>query len=225
MISYAGYRTGFPFPLRHKSANGLPFEAWDGSTLSDGSPAASSGAEVYGQGTEKPLGLSLPVFAELFWRIKRLVLNYDYVMYYDDGAGNVSATGAVAVPIDADNEAQLIAPATAHFGADSGREARIDYSDVWKIGDLYYPTIRAGVAGRNSEVGNGTEFGLLSNPVSGLTINLLGDPALNLNLWGSNVLATVGQDPPYSGTGTIEIVGDEYWTYGGKFLAADGSRV
>jgi hypothetical protein len=203
----------------------MPFEAWDGSTLSDGYPAASSGAEVYGQGTEKPLGLKLPVFAELFWRIKRLILNYDYVMYYDGGAGNVSATGAVAVPIDADNEAQLIAPATLHSGADGGREAFILYGDVWKIGDLYYPTIKAGVAGRWSAVGNGAEFGKVDDPVSGITINLLGDPAMNLNLWGSNVLATVGQYPPYSGTGTIELVGDAWWPYDGKFDPDDGSRL
>jgi hypothetical protein len=241
MISFAGYRTGFPFPLRHRSANGLPFEAWDGSTLDiTGVPTASSGADVYGIGTGHPVGLTISQMAELFWRVRKLRVDFDYTTYWDSGGGSGSYSGSgLESPMmnpphgEVTFEAGLIREGSnmGHYAAEiiapgsSVLEVgyKGEWQEIWKINDLYYPYVRLGLGGRFTVVSPGDAGGALGNPVTGLEVNFL--DIINLPFWGSNMLATVGQDPPYSGTGTIEIVADAWWPYDGKFDPDDGSRL
>jgi hypothetical protein len=223
MISYAGYRTGFPFPLRHKSANGMPFEAWDGSTLDGASPAAESGADVYGYGTSHPIGLTIGQLASLFWRTKQLVMDYDYVMYYNSGAGNVAETGSLFAPITPAESASMLVDDETNFhsGFSGYASAWINYAATRKIGSLYYPAMSFGAWGRWTAIGGGESLGNLDYPVSGITVGFMGH---FLPMWASGVLQTLtpSQGPTYSGTGTIEIVGEEYWSYNGKWNTATG---
>jgi hypothetical protein len=241
-ISYAGYRTGFPFVIQHKSANGLPFELWLGVKTNLGSPAADSGADVYGFGTYHPIGMTIGQLAELFWRIKSLNVVYDYTFYWDGGGGSITAAGSGVEalirqsPDPVTSEAFLIGEGpmehyrseilttvgTSEIGVYYHSPPAASDFTVWKIGDLYYPSIRVGMGGLWTRVGSGTEGGRIEDPVSGLTVDFLG--LASLPLWGDANLATVSKPPPYSGTGTITVAGSDFWPYGGKFDPADGTR-
>jgi hypothetical protein len=231
-ISYAGYRTGFPFELKTKSANGLPFELWDGIKLSSGSPAADSGADVYGAGTGR-FAVTLPELAELFWRIEELAISADYVFYYDGTSSSLAVVSNYAAHIqsnsvDVTDHAFLCNDSKSfrHFGSDAtavtGGELEIDFSDVWKDGDNYYPKIRVWTSLLRNIIGNGIEFGDLDYPVA-LEVDFIN--GITIPLWVANGASTAGYDPAYSTTGTITVAGSDFWPYGGKFDPADGSRV
>ncbi len=231
-ISYAGYRTGFPFILKTKSANGLPFELWDGEELSGGSPAAESGAEVYGPGTAHPFAMSLPELAELFWRTKELSISADYVFYYDTFGSNLPVVSNYAALIQADSvdvESHAFlcndSKSFRHFGVDgtavTGGQFKIDFSDVWKDGDDYYPNVRVWTSVLRNVIGTGSEFGELQYPVA-LEVDFLG--VFVIPLWVANGAATAGYYPDYDTTGTFAVTGSDYWPYGGKFDPADGTR-
>jgi hypothetical protein len=92
MISYAGLRNGFPFPIYEKGTNGLTFEEWDGITgypdwppNHAGNPDSVSGKFVYGPGTYRPIGLTLAQLAELYWRGKTAYLDYGITVFDEDG--------------------------------------------------------------------------------------------------------------------------------------------
>ena len=232
MIEFAGYGNGFYRPFKLKSANGLPFEPWDGVLLNEGSPSAASGAEVYGSGTHRPFGLTFPQMVKLFWRIKKLRIFESYTFCHhtnrpgsDPPPVKVCATygpdSSVIGPIrkaagniPLENERQLCEPHDKlHYGSGSlasdGSWFNIDYSDVWQVGDLYYPKVFVAVGPVVSVVEYG--YGQPDTLVDGVTLHLL-DWAV-CQLWGNVVLTTVGKYPPYSGTGDIVIQEDAAWGY------------
>jgi hypothetical protein len=231
MISFAGYRTGFPFRFKTRSANGLPFEQWDGITTDLGSPSSDSGAEVYGIGTFRPFGLTSGELAKLYWRIKTIQVSYNYTFNYDEGSYSASGTGLEAViqnPIGTDipSEPYLVADEATHYASESLATIgvsilQIDYGDTWLADGLLYPSIRIGMGGLFSNVASGSEGGGIGNPVSGLTVAFLDFGSLDL--WGSNVLATAGKSPPYSGSGAIEVESVEWWGYNGKWNTTTGA--
>lgn len=242
-LSYAGFRTGFPFPLRTKSISGAPFEAWDGSTLSGFEPAASSGAEVYGPGTRRPIGLTIGQLAFLFWRIKILHYTYDCTVNWLDGAEDPQTA-------DYGPDSGLLSPLQQNPGswADVSREVSLDnesresrhyaqdilsgwgssgisifYDDVWKIGESYYPSMQLSIGGFFANVGTGSSGGNLGDSLTGLPLDFCGFG--NLPLRGSPDLFTVDLYPPYSGSGTLALAPYEFWTYGGKYDSVTGEPV
>lgn len=235
-IVFPGYRTGFPFKIKHKSANGLPFEQWDGSTVDiGGSPDSANGADVYGQGTTHPIGMAIDQLAELYWRTKELIVDYDYTFNYSSGssysAGPASGLSApIQIPFgtNATKEWELcknvdspIHSASENLPTVGTSILEVNYNDVWFSDGLYYSSIRIGMGGVFNNISSGSEGGALANPVSGLTVDFLG--LINLDLWGSNVLTTIGINPPYSGSGTIAINPVSYWPYNGKWNTTTGA--
>lgn len=78
-ISYAGYRTGFPFEIRELAEDGLPVEMWDGETWYSRfskSKSASEKITVIGPGTHWPVGLTLAELADLVWRTRYWTVDY-----------------------------------------------------------------------------------------------------------------------------------------------------
>jgi hypothetical protein len=68
-ISYAGYRSGFPMPVRRRTT------------------------EDYGSGTDYPMGFTILQFAEFFWRARDLNISFDVSAVVDnDGENTINAT-------------------------------------------------------------------------------------------------------------------------------------
>lgn len=247
MISYAGYRTGFPFPIFHKSPNGLPFEEWDGVTV-DGvdltyRAAAASGAEVYGPGTFHPIGFPIDEFAELVWRVKRITNTSDWTLgAYDTGSSFIEFDVDFIASIEralfpsglsVETESNLVR--RHNFFELSDPEETFDGwtlisfwpSDDWsqgnvmKVGDLYYPCILVHSAGCFTALRGNETGGFLDYPVSYISANVFGR---DLPLWASSVfpVGTPPLNPPFSGSGTITVEAAEYWPYNGKWNSITG---
>lgn len=85
-ISYAGYRTGFPFPIVYGAT------IWDGTTYTIGGvPGDGADGVVVGDGTSHPLGFTFLQMVEYWWRVRQLkselnlIIGIDYAGYVGSG--------------------------------------------------------------------------------------------------------------------------------------------
>ena len=149
-ISYAGYRTGFPFPIYEKNELGLPFEEWDGSTYyyflsgappfpsrSTASPSGSGSTPVtvIGPRTDYPIGFTPSEYAELIWRCRtpRISFNLDFYAYTygkrDIGHGDWESNEAIrALDVSLANQRMVDRPL---FGAPDSEARLISYYPMY----------------------------------------------------------------------------------------------
>lgn len=246
-ISYAGYRTGFPFPIMHRSPNGLPFEPWDGVTVGGSDlfygAEAASGAMVYGPGTFHPIGFTAGELAELYWRSKtiRLVTNYDFGWYDSPSGGTFNET-----PIAEDS----VIPRTAYVDpitheANLYKEnffylndiepettgwTNISFwpSDYWpggnvmKVGNLYYPSLLVESNGCFTALRGNETGGNFDQPLNGMTAMIFGR---ELPMWVTSMypVGTPPKYPPFYGNGSIVLNYDTFFEYNGKWNTSTGA--
>lgn len=94
------YRNGFPFLIRSRDQDFLPFSLWDGATFGpSGRPSRRSDADVdvYGPGTLNPIGMSLSQLSKLYWRAKEIThsMNVSMTFVYPSSGGVSSGTKSV----------------------------------------------------------------------------------------------------------------------------------
>lgn len=133
-VSYAGYRTGFPFVVREKGPSNVAIAEWDRVTFDSlGRPTNDADdphghRAVCGRGTDWPIGFTFHQFVRFFWRIKTWELsaafNADRSSVYPQYDFNVDTGGASdpfpklvkltnsATPYEVPNEAALVTQRT-----------------------------------------------------------------------------------------------------------------
>jgi hypothetical protein len=115
MISYAGYRTGFPGKVYHRLDDGTEFALWDFSAPVDDFRGGYNypPQRFVGPGTEYPARFTLDQVAELCWRVKKY--HATHALTIAQGGHIFSGSGyGDSVPVGLDtptpNEAGLIGP-------------------------------------------------------------------------------------------------------------------
>jgi hypothetical protein len=114
-ISYAGYRTGFPFPIRYDAT------IWDGTTYDVGGlPGDGSGGIVVGNGTAHPLGFTFKQMTEYWWRVRKLKTALDLSFGID--VGTQTGTG------DAEIDWFTVRTDVLHID-----QIEVAQTDLWKL--------------------------------------------------------------------------------------------
>jgi hypothetical protein len=247
-ISYYGYRSGFPFPMRTGDVSEVGIE------------------------TEHPLGFTFPQFEQLFWKAAEFQLVADFETSETVGSDLLELdVDTAAYPPDAFThllgvstpvvaEWELITPipdnsntavytdatyppaftydewtiGTADLGATSGTAygyylLQIDFDDTLLYDGKFWPKLLFRMYCPTSHLSGGlplTHNASTEWPIAGsgqsFTLTICG-ASVEIGL-GKN-LTSPGESADVFGSGSITIAPSAFWEYGGKFHPTTGARL
>lgn len=253
-VTYPGYRNGFPFIIKKYAQDGELYSEWDGVTFYDSFPSKSDSEQidVYGIGTDRPLGFTLLQMSQFVWRVDEFTVSWT-LQIRDGDATDYDVSGGSGLqqirPMntqDLRNESQIISSGDfISQGRGEGDEQTGYYEryrfgvqvlsgvapQEWLLNLLWSDCVKSEVDGLYyPKIGGFIRYSWLSPSARDLDFN---KRDYNFETEATLTIQDVGTFPLYTSywytsvtaTGNMTIEPTKFWSYNGLYDTSNGNLI